>query len=150
MQCPTCFLRYNVNLRKPKVISCGHTICSSCLNKHLKCRVCGTIIIPDNNYALNFSLMEIIEKDSKEIDKYVKVCFVGSSTTGKTSLIKRLMGNQFFQETVTTIGYDFSFQDRIVDKLQIRYQLWDSAGQQKYRAISPIHYKSNAFFKLRC
>jgi GTPase SAR1 family protein len=37
--------------------------------------------------------MEIIEKDLKEIDKYIKVCFVGSSTTGKTSLIKRLMGN---------------------------------------------------------
>jgi GTPase SAR1 family protein len=46
----------------------------------------------DKNYALNFSLMEIIEKDIKEIDKYIKVCFVGSSTTGKTTLIKRLMG----------------------------------------------------------
>lgn len=143
MQCLSCFLRYNVNARKPQVIPCGHTICSSCLNKTKECRVCGSVIIPDRNYALNFSLMQIIEKDSKEIDKYLKVCFVGSSTTGKTSLIKRLMGDNFIQETVTTIGYDFSFQDRVVDKLRIRYQLWDSAGQEKYRAISPIHYKSN-------
>lgn len=73
--------------------------------------------------------MEIIEKDPREIDKYVKVCFVGSSMTGKTSLIKRLMGNKFFEETVTTIGYDFSFHDRTVDELSVRYQLWDSAGQ---------------------
>jgi len=49
--------------------------------------------MPDKNYAVNFSLMEIIEKNSKEVDKYIKVCFVGSSTTGKTSLIRRLMGN---------------------------------------------------------
>ncbi len=94
--------------------------------------------------------MEIIEKDVKEIDKYVKVCFVGSSMTGKTSFIKRLMGNLNFGETVTTIGYDFSFQDRVVDSLAVRYQLWDSAGQEKYRAISPIHYKSNLYLILRC
>lgn len=62
--------------------------------------------------------------------------------TGKTSLIKRLMNNEFVSETVTTIGYDFSFQDKKVDTLNVRYQLWDSAGQEKYRAISPIHYKS--------
>jgi GTPase SAR1 family protein len=63
---------------------------------------------------------------------------------GKTSLIKRMLGNEFFQETVTTIGYDFSFSDRMVDDLLVRYQLWDSAGQEKYRAISPIHYKSSS------
>lgn len=89
--------------------------------------------------------MEIIQKDIKEIDKYVKVCFVGSSMTGKTSIIKRLRGHTFFEDTVTTIGYDFSFHDRVVDNLSVRYQLWDSAGQEKYRAISPIHYKSNVF-----
>jgi GTPase SAR1 family protein len=52
------------------------------------------------------------------------------------------MGQSFTEDTVTTIGYDFSFLDRNVDQLQIRYQLWDSAGQEKYRSISPIHYKS--------
>jgi hypothetical protein len=30
---------------------------------------------------------------------------------------------------ITTIGYDFTFQDRIVNNLKVRYQLWDSAGQ---------------------
>jgi GTPase SAR1 family protein len=73
--------------------------------------------------------MEILEKDTREIDKYVKVCFVGSSTTGKTSLIKRLIGNPFLENTILTVGYDFCFYDRVVDKLQVRYQLWDSAGQ---------------------
>lgn len=88
--------------------------------------------------------MEILEKHARDIDKYVKVCFVGSSMVGKTSLIKRMLGNEFFQETVTTIGYDFSFSDRVVGDLLVRYQLWDSAGQEKYRAISPIHYKSTS------
>ena len=34
------------------------------------------------------------------------------------------------------------FVDKAIDNLNIRYQLWDSAGQECYRAITPIHYKS--------
>ena len=43
---------------------------------------------------------------------------------------------------MTTIGYDLKFEDRNIDGLAIRFQLWDSAGQEQYRTISPIHYKS--------
>lgn len=43
---------------------------------------------------------------------------------------------------ISTIGYDFAFEDRMIDGMNVRFQLWDSAGQEKYRAISPLHYKS--------
>lgn len=35
------------------------------------------------------------------------------------------------------------FKDRNIGGYRVRFQLWDSAGQERYRAISPIHYKSN-------
>ena len=31
----------------------------------------------------------------------------------------------------------------MIDGLNVRFQLWDSAGQERYRAVSPLHYKSN-------
>lgn len=37
----------------------------------------------------------MIDKDTKPIDKFIKVCFVGSSAVGKTSLIKLFMGQDF-------------------------------------------------------
>ena len=129
MECPSCLLRYNVSKRRPNIVVCGHSICLSCLRTSIRCRICNKPIDSNKDEVLNYSLMDILEKDAREIDKYVKVCFVGSSMVGKTSLIKRMLGNEFFQETVTTIGYDFSFCDRTVDELLVRYQLWDSAGQ---------------------
>lgn len=96
MECPVCFLRYSITQRRPNIMQCGHTICLSCLRSSTKCKICSQDIDPNKNECINYSLMEIIQKDVKEIDKYLKVCFVGSSMTGKTSLIKRLMGNTFF------------------------------------------------------
>ena len=39
--------------------------------------------------------MDILKEDNKNIDKFVKVCFVGSSAVGKTSLIRQFMGEGF-------------------------------------------------------
>ena len=69
------------------------------------------------------------KKEVKDIDKLIKVCFIGESIVGKTSLIARLKGEDYKEHTITTIGYDFAFQDRVIDGLNIRFQLWDSAGQ---------------------
>jgi small GTP-binding protein len=89
--------------------------------------------------------MQVIEerKILRDIDKFIKVCFVGESKVGKTSLINRLKGEEYRENTISTIGYDFAFEDRTIDGMNIRFQLWDSAGQERYRAISPLHYKSS-------
>lgn len=76
------------------------------------------------------------------------MCFVGESKVGKTSLINRLRGNEYKEETVATIGYDFAFVDRVINDFHIRFQLWDSAGQERYRAVSPIHYKSTSLLNI--
>lgn len=42
----------------------------------------------------------------------------------------------------STIGIDFINVKRKVSEKTIRVQLWDSAGQEKYRCIASAHYKS--------
>jgi small GTP-binding protein len=101
-------------------------------------------MIDKNKLIVNQSLLALLDEKraSNDIDKMIKVCFAGESKVGKTSLINRLKGSEYRDNTIATIGYDFAFVDRDIDGYNIRFQLWDSAGQERYRAISPLHYKS--------
>ena len=107
---------------------CGHTICEDCTGKLESCCVCGKTIKKEN-LNLNYSLHEILSRGSKTIDKLFKICFIGSSGVGKTSLIRMLAGKPFIFDIPTTIGYDFVFYDRKVGRYNLRLQMWDSAGE---------------------
>jgi len=127
MECPSCLLRYNSKDRSPYILACGHSLCSQCFPCYQNCPFCNESIAttPRPNYAL----LEMVNQDTKAIDKYIKVCFVGNSAVGKTSLIRQFMGEHFTDDVATTIGYDFTFRDKMLGNYCVRFQLWDSAGQ---------------------
>lgn len=54
----------------------------------------------------------MLEKDTRIIDKFIKVCMIGSTGVGKTSLIRMLTGKNFTEDIATTVGFDFMFIDR--------------------------------------
>ena len=61
--------------------------------------------------------------------KLFKILFIGSSSTGKTSLIRRYVKQTFAPSYRATIGADFLA--KVVEwdqKLTLRLQLWDIAG----------------------
>ena len=68
-------------------------------------------------------------KDQTNVDKFIKICFIGSSAVGKTCLIRMLTNQKYSEEIPSTIGYDFTFQDKHISNYNVRYQFWDSAGQ---------------------
>lgn len=115
MDCPICNLRYNTATRRPYVHQCGHTLCQLCSQKISLCHICQ-VAFDRFKITLNHSLMEMLKerKSDVDIDKLVKVCFVGESKVGKTSLINRLKGQEYRENTVPTIGFDFAFADREV------------------------------------
>jgi ribosome biogenesis GTPase A len=96
MDCPKCNLRYNTSIRKPKISHCGHTVCEACGNKILLCPLCQ-VTIEKSKLNINHSLMQMLEEKKilRDIDKFIKVCFVGESKVGKTSLINRLKGQEY-------------------------------------------------------
>lgn len=65
----------------------------------------------------------------KNIDKFIKVCLFGNMAVGKTSILKRLVDDEFEAKTTPTIGIDFKFADQHVGAKTYRFQIWDSAGQ---------------------
>jgi small GTP-binding protein len=71
-----------------------------------------------------------------------KVVMLGSTAVGKTAIIKRLVNNCFDDRHMATIGSSYSVKDTVSDGIPVRLQLWDTGGQEQFRAIAPIYYRN--------
>lgn len=69
-----------------------------------------------------------------------KVLVVGDVATGKTSVIRRYVRNQFSHNYQTTIGVDFALKRVHTEEVDINVQLWDIAGQERFSGLSRIFY----------
>ncbi|XP_008919382.1 EF-hand calcium-binding domain-containing protein 4B [Manacus vitellinus] len=65
-----------------------------------------------------------------------KIIFVGNSSVGKTSFLRRFCEDRFFPGTAATVGVDYNVKTVTVDNTQVALQLWDTAGQERYRSIT--------------
>lgn len=68
-----------------------------------------------------------------------KVVFIGNPTAGKTSLLNRICNDKFENNYDSTIGVDFFTKTVFYNETIFKIQLWDSAGQEKYRALIPSY-----------
>ena len=73
----------------------------------------------------------------------IKVTLIGESSVGKTCIINRFCKDLFSRDIDSTLGANYS-QKRIERKgKKIRLDLWDTAGEEKYRAIGRHFYKES-------
>ncbi|CAL8248346.1 unnamed protein product [Lota lota] len=70
-----------------------------------------------------------------------KVVLVGESGVGKSNLLSRFTNNQFTLDSRTTIGVEFSTKTTQLGEASIRAQIWDTAGLERYRAITSAYYR---------
>ncbi len=75
-----------------------------------------------------------------------KVVLLGDTSVGKTSILNRFAKGVFKKDLEPTIGAHF--MSKIVELPQsnstIKLQVWDTAGQEKYRSVTPIYYRDAA------
>ena len=64
----------------------------------------------------------------------MKVVLLGNTRVGKTSMLARLTNGVFKEDTSATIGAAFQTHVISSDSGCITMQIWDTAGQEKYRA----------------
>ncbi|XP_036421742.1 ras-related protein Rab-25a [Colossoma macropomum] len=70
-----------------------------------------------------------------------KVVLIGESGVGKSNLLSRFTKNEFNHDSRTTIGVEFSTRSIQLDTLTIKAQIWDTAGLERYRAITSAYYR---------
>ena len=73
----------------------------------------------------------------------IKVVLVGESGVGKTSIISQFTSKKFDPHRETSLSAQFisktvNFQD--LGK-EIKFDIWDTVGQEKYRSLAKIFYK---------
>ena len=79
--------------------------------------------------------------EDEEIPLY-KILLLGDSTVGKTCFLLRYMEDSFIDLHMATIGLDYRLKTMILeDQKKVKVQLWDTAGQDKFRAITRNYYK---------
>jgi small GTP-binding protein len=71
-----------------------------------------------------------------------RVVLVGDSEVGKTSIIHTYVRQSFDPDQKNTVGASFHTLTREINKQKIIIQIWDTAGQEKYRSIGPIYYRN--------
>jgi len=64
---------------------------------------------------------------------------VGDSGVGKSNLLIRFTKNEFNIESKTTIGVEFATRTLVAQDKIIKVQVWDTAGQGRYGAITSAY-----------
>ena len=80
-------------------------------------------------------------EDEGDYDVLLKLVMIGDSGVGKTNILSRYLTNQFSASTQPTVGVEFG--SKIIKKGEklIKLQIWDTAGQEKYKSITSAYYK---------
>ena len=76
-------------------------------------------------------------------DKVIKIILLGESGVGKTNLIQVALGNPFQKETDSTLISSYLESEIIIQNKKYMYALWDTAGQEVYRALNKMFIKDS-------
>ena len=79
------------------------------------------------------------------IDECVyKVLLLGDSTVGKTCFLMKYTDKTFQDIHMATIGLDYRLRSmKLKNGKSIKLQIWDTAGQDRFRAITKNYYKGS-------
>jgi small GTP-binding protein len=90
-----------------------------------------------------FSKRNSISEVSLPYHYIFKIILIGDSGIGKTSIINRYIHNSFNDKYICTIGVDFMMKTMNIEETQIKLQVWDTAGMERYKQLTTSYYKGS-------
>ncbi len=79
------------------------------------------------------------ESQAADLPTY-KVILLGDASVGKTCLCAKYLTGKY-AEHKPTIGIGFNDTNIMKDGEQARLEIWDTAGQEKFRSFAPMYYR---------
>ena len=82
--------------------------------------------------------------EDKEGALNCKVALIGESGVNKRGIISRYITNTFKDILPSTLGANFTTKTEYFkeEKQSIKFEIWDTASQEKYRPLAKILYKT--------
>ena len=88
-------------------------------------------------------LVDSFDEDNKDqVELAIKILIIGDSRVGKTSLLLKYVDKSFPEEHISTIGVEYKEKVESRDGFNIRLQIWDTAGEERFRSITKSIYKN--------
>lgn len=84
--------------------------------------------------------MDTVSFSNTEYD-VIKLLLVGDSGVGKSCLLTRFTDNKFSFNEVSTVGIDFKERMLEIEGRKTKLQIWDTAGQDRYKSIGPAFFR---------
>jgi len=80
--------------------------------------------------------------DPSNHDHMYKILLLGDPMVGKTCFLMRYTDNNFVENSITTVGLDYKIKFvKLQNEKILKLQLWDTAGQDKFKSITQNYYK---------
>mmetsp|Transcript_80083 Transcript_80083/g.141785 ORF Transcript_80083/g.141785 Transcript_80083/m.141785 type:complete len:205 (-) Transcript_80083:58-672(-) len=74
-------------------------------------------------------------------DHLFKICIIGQSGVGKTSILKRFIDDEFEDRQMSTIGVDFKVKYFDIGGKKVKLAFWDTAGQERFKTLTSSYYR---------
>ena len=87
-----------------------------------------------NRDAINLNVNNINDPNSEIL--IIKILIVGDPGVGKSNFIYRYTKDKFSVNKLSTVGFESNIKEIEITEKKVIVQLWDSAGQEKYKSIT--------------
>ncbi|KAI8349634.1 GTP-binding protein [Choanephora cucurbitarum] len=74
-------------------------------------------------------------------DYLFKIVIIGDSGVGKSNLLLRYTSDEFMEDSRSTIGVEFATKSLKINDSFVKAQIWDTSGQERYKAITSAFYR---------
>ncbi len=84
-----------------------------------------------------------VKPEDEAFDYINKIIIIGDSGVGKSNILIRYSEDKFVENYMMTIGINYRYKVAVIDGIRIKLQVWDTAGQDKYKTITQNYYRNS-------
>ena len=84
-----------------------------------------------------------IQTARSQYDHLFKLLLIGDSGVGKSCLLLRFADSTYNDTFIATVGVDFKIRTIQLEGKTVKLQIWDSAGQERFKNICSAYYRGS-------